>query len=597
MKVKKFRIKNYKSIVDSGDCYLTDTITILAGKNESGKTAILEALEDFNIGASIRDKAKPFQSSKGGPEISVTFIVEEEIVKYILKRVEVPESLKLKGDIELEIVKKFPKKYSIGKNMLRSGIFDTPKIEQYQASLKKKWGRLKHFINEAKLSNLPEMKLLDVDFSDFDLTMKQIKEFKETIFSGDFKTRKIPSYARKTFLTDLVIMNSDITDLATAGVATAGLAKKNLDALVFLFQSLGEIEAETKNLDELNKINDKFIFDFLEYSKTYIPHFSMVSSSDDTFPNRVSFRALENDEWVKNLSVKYGLNVGTIRSSVDRIRRKHKRDVNNRLNKEYELSWSQDSSTLVIDWDSEFVYFWVEENDDSYEPSYRSMGRQWHFAFHTKVSAYAKFEGKVPNVILIDEPGIFLHAKAQRDILKTMEAAAETVQVVFSTHSPYLLEADKLNRVKLVLKDAKKGTTICNKVHVGADKETLTPIMTAIGSELSAGIAGFGKENNVVVEGASDVYYFNAFKKLLGKEEINFIFGGGSGNMPNIGAILQGWGARVVYLCDNDDGGKNGVKNLKDSWFVCDEDILYVSDSKGSVEGYFLSGRLYKGCS
>ena len=587
MKVKKFRIKNYKSIVDSGDCYLTDTITILAGKNESGKTAILEALEDFNRGANIRDKAKPVQSSKRNPEISVTFIVEEEIVKYILKRVEVPESLKLKGDIELEIVKKFPKKYSIGKDTLKSGIFDTPKIEQLQASLKKKWGRLKHFINEAKLSNLPGMELLDVDFSDFELTQKQIKEFKRIIFSDDFKAKQIPSHARKTFLTDLEIMDSDITDLATTDLVTAGLTTKNLDALVFLFQSLGEIEAETENLDDLNKISQKFIFDFLEYLKTQIPYFSMVSSSDDTFPNRVSFRALENDEWVKNLSVKYGLDVGTIRSSVDRIRRKHKRDVNNELNKEYELSWSQDSSTLVIDWDSEYVYFWIEENGDSYEPSLRSSGRQWHLAFHTKISAHAKFEGKVPNVILIDEPGIFLHAKAQRDILKTMESAAETVQVVFSTHSPYLLEADKLNRVKLVLKDAKKGTTICNKVHVGADKETLTPIMTAIGSELSAGIAGFGKENNVVVEGASDVYYFNAFKKLLGKDDINFIFGGGSGNMPNIGAILRGWGARVIYLCDNDDGGKNGANKLKGSWFVEDKDILYVLESNGSVEDMF----------
>ncbi len=43
MKIKKFRIKNYKSIVNSGDCYLEKDLTIFAGKNESGKTSILEA--------------------------------------------------------------------------------------------------------------------------------------------------------------------------------------------------------------------------------------------------------------------------------------------------------------------------------------------------------------------------------------------------------------------------------------------------------------------------------------------------------------------------------------------------------------------------
>lgn len=45
MKILKFRIKNYKSIIDSEDCYLEENITILAGKNESDKTAILEALD------------------------------------------------------------------------------------------------------------------------------------------------------------------------------------------------------------------------------------------------------------------------------------------------------------------------------------------------------------------------------------------------------------------------------------------------------------------------------------------------------------------------------------------------------------------------
>ena len=79
MKLKKFRIKNFKSINDSGDCYLTDTITILAGKNESGKTSILEALEDFDTDKKIRESAKPIKSPDAIPEISITFIV----MKYI----------------------------------------------------------------------------------------------------------------------------------------------------------------------------------------------------------------------------------------------------------------------------------------------------------------------------------------------------------------------------------------------------------------------------------------------------------------------------------------------------------------------------------
>lgn len=106
MKLKKFRIKNYKSIADSGDCYLTDTITILAGKNESGKTSILEALEDFDTDKQIRETAKPIKSPDKTPEISITFVVEKDTIKEILQ--EIGSSLKASADIELELTKRFP---------------------------------------------------------------------------------------------------------------------------------------------------------------------------------------------------------------------------------------------------------------------------------------------------------------------------------------------------------------------------------------------------------------------------------------------------------------------------------------------------------
>jgi predicted ATPase len=48
MKLTKFEIQNYKSIKKSNECWLASDITILAGKNECGKTACLEALRDFN---------------------------------------------------------------------------------------------------------------------------------------------------------------------------------------------------------------------------------------------------------------------------------------------------------------------------------------------------------------------------------------------------------------------------------------------------------------------------------------------------------------------------------------------------------------------
>lgn len=111
--------------------------------------------------------------------------------------------------------------------------------------------------------------------------------------------------------------------------------------------------------------------------------------------------------------------------------------------------------------------------------------------------------------------------------------------------------------------------------------------MTAIGLELNAGISALEKKNNVIVEGPSDVFYLNAFKRISNKDSVNFIFGGGCGNMPFVGTILHGWGGKVVYLYDNDQGKKDGEKNLKDNWLVSKDLILSVLETTGSIEDIF----------
>ena len=110
MKIEKFRIKNYKSIIDSGDCYLTDDVTILAGKNESGKTSILEALEDFNINSEIRTAAKPIKAENANSEISITFKIEKFDLQEIYDSMELEKQAS--NSTSLEIIKTFPNQFS-----------------------------------------------------------------------------------------------------------------------------------------------------------------------------------------------------------------------------------------------------------------------------------------------------------------------------------------------------------------------------------------------------------------------------------------------------------------------------------------------------
>lgn len=538
MKLKKFRIKNFKSIVDSDDCYLTDTITILAGKNESGKTSILEALEDFDTDKNIRESAKPIKSPDAKPEISITFEVDKNTIKEVLE--EISSAKKGSADVELEVIKTFPNIYNFSAKTLENELFGGEEIKKIRKSIKDRWAEVK--LLHAKYPQLGGTSF-DFEFSDF--------KNEKTLFTN-FKNAATPNIPQ--------------------------IDEKEQDNFSKL---LTETEMETQTLEDLFAVKEKFLDAF----KQWIPNFILFNSFEDVFPNKISFGELETNEWIKDLSVISDLDVVTIKNSSDRDKHKHKKDVNITLNKDYEKFWTQDVSNLSVDWDSEFLYFWIEEDDSPYEPSLRSKGRQWHLAFYVKVSARAN--ESVPNIILIDEPGLFLHAKAQEDILSKLEDSSKEVQLVFSTHSPYLLEADKLNRIRLIHRTKKTGTKIENKVHALADKETLTPILTAIGLELNAGITALDKVNNIVVEGPSDIYYLNAFKKIISKDSVNFIFGGGAGNMPFVGTILHGWGGKVVYLYDNDQGKKDGEKNLKDNWLVTKDLILGVLNTAGSIEDVF----------
>lgn len=129
MKLTKFRIKNYKSITDSGDCYFSEKLTILAGKNESGKTSILEALEDFHQDRTIRDEAKPIDGD-GVPEVSVSFLLTPDDVSEIFTEVDISGSVS--KDVTITLTKKSGSTtYSIDpesrKQLGLSGVYDSSK--------------------------------------------------------------------------------------------------------------------------------------------------------------------------------------------------------------------------------------------------------------------------------------------------------------------------------------------------------------------------------------------------------------------------------------------------------------------------------------
>lgn len=93
----------------------------------------------------------------------------------------------------------------------------------------------------------------------------------------------------------------------------------------------------------------------------------------------------------------------------------------------------------------------------------RSTGFRWFFSF---LAAFSEFEhSSNPVIILLDEPGLGLHARAQKDFLRFIEERLSVrCQVAYSTHSPFMIQPDHLERARLV---EDKGRESGSRIPIG----------------------------------------------------------------------------------------------------------------------------------
>lgn len=173
-------------------------------------------------------------------------------------------------------------------------------------------------------------------------------------------------------------------------------------------------------------------------------------------------------------------------------------------------------------------------------------------------------------IYLFDEPGVFLHPQGQRDLIQVFEELSDEAQVVYATHSLFLLNQNYPERHRLVVRGP-EGTQIDQKPY----RANWRLATDALGVHLTSNI--LFSTRILLVEGDSDplhIYeifrYFNRTHTLDADTNALGVFS--FSDLPNLRFLLQifkpvGEGdgedqKAVMVLVDGDSQGKNTLSNL-----------------------------------
>ncbi|MCJ7717347.1 MAG: ATP-binding protein [Anaerolineales bacterium] len=243
-----------------------------------------------------------------------------------------------------------------------------------------------------------------------------------------------------------------------------------------------------------------------------------------------------------------------------------------------------------------FIEFWIKDDQERLYPKQRSRGVRWFLSFFLELKATAMDKNNKNKVLLIDEPGVSLHARAQEDVLAVFDDIKEHMQIIYTTHSPHLIDVNKLYRILAVqraVQDDMKSETLVFSARTlnSATADTLSPIYSTMGARLSQQeiIKSF---NNVIVKDLATYYFLKAIIVLTGfKKECYFLPASGAKSIPMMVNILIGWGLDYIVLNFGNTEEKEVHDNLRKNMFdnkidLANKQMILLNDF-GDVEDLF----------
>lgn len=537
MYLHSVKLFNYKSIGNypEAEIIIEPNVTAIIGKNESGKTNVIDGLSQIKFRNKMTQTFNKEKVNRGSYNGEIMYIIT-------LKPTEDEKNIGLTSDTVIEASNNY--QITSGgfveyfNSIMREDIDDLIELlNKNPFNLKnQEWNRFNNYLNCIKKDN-------EIDVPDIRIALTNFLNWLPLVNQEDRKTlEKQLKYVKEKWdkienMFPIVFMRRDSKILKTR-------------------YSLDEV---TKELNNPNSASDSLLYQL------------------------VKLLDVRKEDFIEAV----GAGQSGLKTSIrNRIKRNLEKNVNNKFADFY----SAEFVNISIDFDSNTVYFSVQSSEgESMMLSERSNGLRWYINMFIDSLA-----NELPNsnvVYLFDEPGISLHVNAQRELVNLFSDLCDKGnQVIYTTHSPYMLDVEEegIHRIRAVVKHSDGNTRIYktaydSRISPEFQADTLSPIINALGMNLSDTFGPAKDKLNIITEGMSDYIYIQCMAKSLGivNNRYNFIPSIGASNCINISNILRGWGCPYIIIFDFDkEGVKNGGEILRNK-LMCElgRDYIYINNA------------------
>lgn len=280
-------------------------------------------------------------------------------------------------------------------------------------------------------------------------------------------------------------------------------------------------------------LNEKYLFN---YGYNFIP--SVISYENEEITNNsliTNFNNISNSNFFASVLHAINIDISTIKNAYDTFFKQKNKGVlsqlENKINKKLssvsakfnKLYFIEDATyAFKIDLESEKIFFSLFRGEQTISLDYQSTGFRWFFnLFFNLLNSTDLNPG---DIIIMDEPATHLHVQGQKELRVFLKdfAIKNDITIVIATHSPFLIDLDYLDELRVIVNKENISSIENNFAAVNEnDPDSLLPIKESLTVENH--ILVNPEEKVVFVEGITDYNYLTAFKKLFGKTNITFL--------------------------------------------------------------------------